>query len=58
MPSERLSVPVGSLLILREEFEAVTRDQNRAAGVRFRALLMQSILDELIEHREKEASNG
>jgi hypothetical protein len=43
---------------LREEFEAVTRDQNRAAGVRFRAMLMQSILDELIEHREKEASNG
>jgi hypothetical protein len=58
MPAERLSVPVGSLLILREEFEAVTRDQNRAAGVRFRAMLMQSILDELIEHREKEASNG
>jgi hypothetical protein len=45
-------VSIGQMLILREEFEQVSRDPHNASGVRLRANLLLRILDEMLMWRE------
>jgi hypothetical protein len=45
-------VSIGQMLILREEFEQVSRDPHKASGVRLRANLLMRLLDEVLMRRE------
>lgn len=54
--AEPKPIAIGTILVLREEFDRVTRDETRLAGVRHRAALLVQLLDELLNRREKEGA--
>jgi hypothetical protein len=47
-------IPVGQILILRDEFDHVSKQTDASSSIRLRAARMVALLDELIERREKE----
>lgn len=47
-------VPIGTILVLRSDFDRVANNQNKPTALRHRASLMVQLLDELITRREKE----
>ena len=56
MPEERVSI--GTILILRDEFERVACDPAKLNATRHRASTMLKLLDELLKFREMEAADG
>jgi hypothetical protein len=52
MADEKVSI--GTILILRDEFERIVCDANKLDGIRHRARTMLALLDELLRYREKE----
>jgi hypothetical protein len=57
MPDPK-TITIGSLLVLRSEFDRVARNEERLTAVRYRAGVMVQIIDELLTYREREARNG
>lgn len=51
-------ISIGTILILRDEFERVSMDPAKLDAVRHRATTMIALLDELLAYREKEAADG
>lgn len=52
-------VPIGHILILRDEFATISNKQHEAPAIRRRAQIVRELLDELIDRREKEVgANG
>ena len=49
-------VPIGQILILREEFQKVASNKNQPGGLVVRAGILIRLLDELTERREKESA--
>jgi len=54
MPEEKVSI--GTILILRDEFERVACDPVKLNATRHRASTMLKLLDEILRFREKEGS--
>jgi|GEM_PF-7083666 len=47
-------IPIGQILILREEFDHVSKQTDASSSVRLRAARLVVLLDEIVERREKE----
>jgi hypothetical protein len=47
-------VTIGTILVLRAEFERIVCDANNLDAIRHRARIMLALLDELLRYREKE----
>lgn len=49
-------IPVGSLLVLRNDLEGIEKNERNTAAARFVARQAARAVDELIERREKEGA--
>lgn len=51
-------IPTGDVLILRDGFRNIVEDPEHLLAQRKHARTMMRLLDEVIEHREKEVTHG
>jgi uncharacterized protein YicC (UPF0701 family) len=49
-------IPIGSLLVLREDLERIEKNERNTAAARFVARQAACAIEELIERREKEGA--
>lgn len=54
MPIER--VPIGEVLIMRDGFRNIAEDPEKLLAKRKQARMLMQLLDEFLEHREREAA--
>jgi hypothetical protein len=52
-------IPIGQILVMREEFATVAAKPNEPPAMKRRAQILKELLDELIHRREKDlGANG
>lgn len=56
MPDQKVSI--GTILVLRDEFERITTDARKLDAIRHRAIVLIQLIDELLAYREKEGASA
>lgn len=51
-------IPIGSLLVLREDLEGIEKNERNTAPARYVARQAARAIEELIERREKEGADN